>query len=197
MRKLVAALGFSALALALPSTANAATILDFGSALHGAAVGLSSLTIEQEVLGVNPRSSLLQSTLDDLTEGFLVTSPFLPEETEAGSGETLTVNFGLALFGQPISLRVLFGYLHDGEGIDSSDAGGAFVPFFANSDNGDLTPVIGEPEVDQIPFQASFVDDDAVDSPNLTAVPVPEPASMILLGTGLLFVARRCSQMKR
>jgi hypothetical protein len=196
MRKFVAALVFSAMALTLPPTAKAATILDFGSPLHGAADGLSAFSTTEQEVGVNLRSSLLQSTLDDLTEGFLVTSPFLPEGTEAGTGETLTVNFGLALFGQPISLRVLFGYLKEpGEGIDSIGGGGPFVPFFANSDSGDLAPPIGQPEVNQISFQPPFVDDDAVESTNLIAV--PEPASMILLGTGLLFVARRRYQMKR
>jgi hypothetical protein len=74
--------------------------------------------------------------------------------------------------------------------------GGAFVPFFANSDSGDLTLVIDQPEVDQIQFQAPrFVDDYALNSVDLTAV--PEPASMILLGTGLLLAARRRYQMKR
>jgi hypothetical protein len=69
------------------------------------------------------------------------------------------------------------------------------MPFFANSDSGDPPLVSGQPEGNQTPFQAPFVDDGAGDSTNLIAV--PEPASMILLGTGLLFVARRRHHMKR
>ena len=70
------------------------------------------------------------------------------------------------------------------------------MPFFANSDSGDLTLVIDQPGVNQIRFQEPrLVDDYALSSMDLTAL--PEPASMILLGTGLLFGARRRYQMKR
>jgi len=108
----------------------------------------------------------------------------------------LSVNFSSGQFVHSISLRLLFGGRDEQEQGIYSINGSAFVPFFANSDSGDLTLVIDQPEVDQIQFQAPrFVDDYALSSMDLTAV--PEPASMILLGTGLLFAARRRYQMKR
>jgi hypothetical protein len=119
-----------------------------------------------------------------------------PDDTEVGAFETLSVNFSSGQFVHSISLRLLFGGRDEQEQGIYSINGGAFVPFFANSDSGDLTLVIDQPEVNQIQFQAPrFVDDYALNSVDLTAV--PEPASMILLGTGLLLAARRRYQMKR
>jgi len=196
MRKLVAAWVFSAMALALPATAKAATILDFGSALYSAANGSSSFSTIDQGVGVNLQSSPFLSTLNHLPQGIGVNFPFFPDDTEVGAFETLSVNFSSGQFVHSISLRLLFGGRDEQEQGIYSINGGAFVPFFANSDSGDLTLVIDQPEVDQIQFQAPrFVDDYALSSMDLTAV--PEPASMILLGTGLLFAARRRYQMKR
>jgi hypothetical protein len=208
MRKFVAAWVFSALALALPPTAKAATILDFNSGLYSAANGASSFSTIDQGVEVNVQSSLFLSTLNHLPQGIGLNFPFLLDDTELAAGETLTVNFNSAQFLESFSLRLLFGNLGGGgqgegaaeaEGEDEgaySINGGAFVPFVANSDGADLTLVIGQPDVTQIQFQApGFVDDYALGDITVTAV--PEPASLILLGTGLLFAARRRHQMKR
>jgi len=196
MRKLVVASVLSAMAVALPQTAKAATILDFSSALYGAADGSSSFSTIDQGVGVNLQSSPFLSTLNHLPQGIGVNFPFLPDDTEVGAGEMLTVNFGSAQFVESISFQLLFNNQNEQERGTYSINGGAFVPFFATSDTGNLTLLVGQGGVNQIRFQAPrLVDDFAVSNINVTTV--PEPASMILLGTGLLFAARRRYQVKR
>jgi len=93
---------------------------------------------------VNLQSSPFLSTLNYLPQGIGVNFPFFPDDTEVGAFETLTVNFSSGQFVHSISLRLLFGGRDEQEQRIYSINGGAFVPFFANSDSGDLTLVIDQ-----------------------------------------------------
>ena len=101
---------FFRMALALPPTAKAGTILDFSSGLYSAANGASSFSTIDQGVEVNLQSSLSLSTLNHLPQGIGVNFSLLPDP-ELGAGETLTVNFNSAQFLESFSLRLLFGDL--------------------------------------------------------------------------------------